>query len=268
MIMQPRDLAQYLEFAKGLAQEAGAVMRRYFNADDIGTEFKIDSTPVTAADTAINQLVIDRVRAAYPDHGVIGEEDSYEEQRDYVWVVDPIDGTIPFSLGLPLSTFCLALVHKGNVQASVVYEPFLDRLFSASPGSGSFINGKKLKVSDGKTFKNSYISLSGWKNKGKKNLHSVILGLEEQGGRAIDILSYAYSAAMVASGELLVAGMTYGSPWDAAAVALIAEEAGGKVTDLQGNPRKFNEWGDGILITNGYVHNEVVRLIQNADTWD
>jgi myo-inositol-1(or 4)-monophosphatase len=97
-----------LRFATDLAQEAGAIMDRYFRAEDIGTELKQDLTPVTVADTTINDLVIDRVQQSYPEHGVLGEENSYEPTRDRIWVVDPIDGTVPFSLGIPTSTFSLA----------------------------------------------------------------------------------------------------------------------------------------------------------------
>ncbi len=267
--MSDYNLEGYLEFAKGLAAEASVIMRRYFRAEDIGTNWKEDNTPLTIADTTINKLVIDRVKAVYPDHGVIGEEDSYETKRDYVWVVDPIDGTMPFSLGIPVSTFCLALVYKGDVQVSVVMEPFQDRLFSAIRGHGAYLNEKKLKVSKTTDFKNNYFFLLGWIQRDARDLRAVVTELEKQGARMLGLLSYAYSTALVATGDLMVSGMSYGSPWDAAAIALIVEEAGGKATDLKGKPRKYNEWSDGILISNGAVHDKVVKLIRDhADTWN
>ncbi len=79
------DYAEELEFAKGLALEAGGIMRRYFNAEDIGTTWKQDNTPLTVADTTINELVISRVKEMFPKDGVIGEEASYETERPRVW---------------------------------------------------------------------------------------------------------------------------------------------------------------------------------------
>lgn len=266
--MNSSELQGYLEFAKGLAVEAGIIMKRYFRAEDIGTEWKEDSTPVTVADTIINKLVIDRVKEVYPEFGIIGEEDSHEPSRDYVWVVDPIDGTIPFSLGIPVSTFCLALVYKGDVQISVVFEPFQDRLFSAMLGGGAFMNDKKIHVSSDKDFKNKYLFGSSWVKKGEKDLRDVLHTLREKGVKTLNLPSYSYMAALVASGEFVAAFMTYGSQWDAAAISLIVEEAGGKASDLNGQTRKYHEWGEGILLTNGVVHDDIVRLTKNANTWD
>ena len=130
-----------LDFAKQLAQDAGEIMRRYFQSDDIGTELKEDNTPLTIADTKINQLAIDRVKQVFPRCGVIGEEDSFETEREELWVVDPIDGTKPYSLGIPVSTFCLAYAVNGDVKVSVVYDPFQDRLYHAK-----YIDGWKEKT--------------------------------------------------------------------------------------------------------------------------
>lgn len=258
----------YLEFAKGLAAEAGVIMRRYFRAEDIGTEWKEDNTPLTVADTKINQLVIDRVKKGFPEHGVIGEEDSYETKRDYVWVVDPIDGTIAFSMGIPVSSFCMALVYKGDVQVSVVFEPFQDRLFSAVLGQGAFMNGQKINVSKYTDVKNKYFMGVDWMSSGQKNLGPAIETLKKQQAKLLSELSFSFMGALVAKGDMFAAFMAYGSPWDAAAISLIVEEAGGKATDLEGNARKYNQWSDGIIVTNGTIHDEIVRMTKHADTWN
>ena len=108
-----------LDFAKALALEAGEIMRKYFRSDRLGTVQKDDLTPLTVADTAINDLVIERVQHEFPEHGVLGEEASYEPNRQWIWVVDPIDGTSPYSCGIPISTFSLALVNKKDGQPYV-----------------------------------------------------------------------------------------------------------------------------------------------------
>lgn len=266
--MTPQERNGYLEFSKGLAQEAGIIMKRYFRAEDIGTEWKEDDTPLTVADTMINQLVIDRVKEIYPEHGIIGEEQSFEAEREYVWVVDPIDGTIPFTLGIPGSTFCIALVHKGEVHVAVVFEPFQDRLFSAKRGEGAYLNDRIITVSKDTEIKNRYFFGADWMKPGQKNVRPAILELEKRGARLLSVPSYAFMGALVATGDFFAAFMAYGSPWDAAAISLIVEEAGGRATDLNGNVRKYNEWSDGILVTNGIVHNDIVKMTKNADTWD
>src|SRR5690606_9265702 len=105
-----------LDFAMEMASDAGKIMKKYFRSEAIDTQWKADHTPLTIADKKINDLLIERVENHYPDHGVIGEESSYMEERDMVWVADPIDGTSPYTLGIPTSTFCLALVDRSDGQ--------------------------------------------------------------------------------------------------------------------------------------------------------
>ena len=112
---------------------------------------KKDGSPVTKTDLAINKLVIDRVKKYFPSHGVLGEEQSnYVEKADYVWVCDPVDGTIPFSRGMPTCMFSLGLTFKGKPILGVGYDPFIDRLIFAELGKGAFLNGKKIHVSRNK----------------------------------------------------------------------------------------------------------------------
>lgn len=136
---------EYLEFAKKLAYEAGDIMREYFQTTDM--VWKSDNTPVTQADTEINSRVIERIAAAYPEHSVIGEEESaVREGARYTWACDPVDGTMPYSHGLPISTFSLALCEDGKPVVGVVYDPFMDRLFWASVGGGAFCNDEAIHV--------------------------------------------------------------------------------------------------------------------------
>ncbi|QQS18795.1 hypothetical protein IPL68_01860 [Candidatus Saccharibacteria bacterium] len=127
-----------LQFAKSLALEAGAIMRHYFRSDELAITHKQDLTPLTVADTQINALVIERVKKEFPAYGVLGEEASFEPHRELLWVVDPIDGTSPFSCGIPVSTFSIALVHRkdGQPYVSVTYDPYLDELMFATKNGG------------------------------------------------------------------------------------------------------------------------------------
>jgi myo-inositol-1(or 4)-monophosphatase len=275
--MNNEQLNSYLEFAKDLAGQAGSIMERYFKAEDIGTILKEDATPLTVADTAINDLVIEEVKKRYLEHGVIGEEASYMPERDFVWVVDPIDGTIPFSLAMPLSTFSLGLVSRkdGQPLVGVIFDPFLKHLYWSVQGQGAFLNETKINTSNQETLDNSYVSILGTfggdsKTPGTKLLSgSYITAMEGKGSKHFSLLSQAYSAARVASGELAGSIFAYGSPWDSAAAALIVSEAGGIVTDLKGKVRRYDKFENGCLLSaNQAIHKQLLEVVSNAHNSD
>lgn len=260
------ELEKYLNFAKELAEEAGKIMQRYFRAEDIGTIWKEDATPLTVADTAINELVINKVKARFPEHGILGEESSYGPKRKLIWVVDPVDGTIPFSLGIPISTFSIALVDRtdGQPLVGVVFDPFLDRLYSSIKGQGAYLNNSMIHVSKQKTLKNAYVSVLG-KFEGE-SLSECVDQLHKKGAKNFSLMSYAYSTTLLASGELLSSVFAYGAPWDSAASALIVTEAGGVVSDMVGKPSRFDEFSDGCVQScNQEIHDQILEIIKNAN---
>lgn len=260
-----------LEFAEALASEAGKIMRRYFKADDIGIVWKQDDTPLTVADTAINDLVIERVRQKFPDHDVIGEEASFGKGGAMVWVLDPIDGTMPFSLGIPISTFSLGLVDRSDGQAvlGVVYDPQLDELYSAVRGQGAFVNNRPIHTATASHIKNTYISIIGGTDK-QKNTTLYKAGsctdlARAEGAKVFSFYSQVYAALKVATGDFSGSIFGYGSPRDSAAASVLVEEAGGVVTDAIGKIRRFDEWGEGCLLAaNAEVHAGLLRLIRAA----
>src|SRR6185369_16230217 len=118
---------EYLQFARGLADQAGAIMLEHFQVGVAKRDkAEADNTPVTIADTQINRLVIEAVRAKHPTHAVIGEEESHPADGvEFTWVCDPIDGTIPYTMGIPTNLFSLALVDgEGQPVVAVVYDPY------------------------------------------------------------------------------------------------------------------------------------------------
>jgi fructose-1,6-bisphosphatase/inositol monophosphatase family enzyme len=259
-----------LIFAQELAHEAGKIMRHYFRAKDIGTVWKEDNTPLTVADTDINNLVIERVKAAFPTYAVIGEETSFEIEGDFVWVLDPIDGTIPFSIGMPLSTFSLALVDRNDGQPilGVIYDPYLNHLYTTKKGEGAFLNSKPIRTSQVTDFYRTYISVLGGSEQGEKSYFkqgACVDIIRDQGAKCLSLLSQIYAASRVASGELAGSIFGYGSPWDSAAVSLLVEEAGGVVTDVYGKPRRYDEFAAGcILAPNKTMLSKLVEAVQNS----
>ena len=138
---------EYLKFAIDIAKYAGKEIKDSFNKVDNIT-FKGDRTPVTEVDKKINHYLIERVKEEYPLHSVIGEEEISDNKSNYVWVCDPVDGTGMFTDSVPVCVFSLALVVDGNVEIGVVYDPFLDNMYTAIRGMGAYCNGKKINVND------------------------------------------------------------------------------------------------------------------------
>ncbi len=258
---------EYLDFAKDLAYEAGKIMQRYFQADDIGTTWKEDDTPLTVADSMINRLVIKSVQQKFPDHGVLGEEESFNPSCSLIWVVDPIDGTVPFSLGIPTSTFSIALVDRENGQpkVAVVFDPFLDHMYSALPGQGTALNGRLMHTSKTKELNKSYIFIAGgFKNGQRKFLPGELYDRAKgMGAKPISIPSYIYFACKVATGELVGAIVGLSTSWDLASVSLIIKEAGGTVTDLNGNQQRYDAPTNGhIVAANQEIHNQLLKMVK------
>jgi fructose-1,6-bisphosphatase/inositol monophosphatase family enzyme len=231
-----------LRFAKELAYEAGTIMLHYFNAEDKGITMKEDESPVTLADTQINDLVITRVKAAFPEHGVLGEEASFNTDKSCLWVVDPLDGTPPFARGIPLSTFCMALVKDGQPLVAVVYDPYTDRLYTAAKGQGAYENDRKLDLSKHQPIGKLGVCLevaggSYWTTFKDPAIGGRVL---EAFDRTSDTFTYylpiAYSIVMVAAGRFDAVVTSGKNPWDLAAAGFVAEEAGAKVTDIFGKP--------------------------------
>lgn len=252
---------QELQFARTLAAEAGALIREGFG---LGTAavWKEDNSPVTAVDLAVNARVIERVRERFPSHGVLGEEERYEADRPMLWVVDPIDGTNPFVLGAPLSTFCLALVVDGEPVVGVVHDPYLDRMFWAATGSGAHVNETPIWVSPAPLLARQSVVLSSRALDGQVSRGELFDAADRAGAMAFNFRSFAYGAMFVAAGTAVGAMVGVPHAWDVAAVKLVVEEAGGKATDLTGGSRRYDGPGKGLLVSNGLVHDELLALLE------
>lgn len=253
---------EYLNFATNLAKQAGEIIRTNFK---LGQEksYKSDNSPVTEVDIAINKLVIEAIAQQYPDHSILGEEQSTELTSEYVWVCDPIDGTIPFSSGLPLSTFSLALTHKGEVILGVVYDPYMDRLFTAVKGEGALLNGQPIKVSDAATLDKGLVNLSGWTNV-PYDAYRLAKSIHDASATIFCIRSSVMAGMLVGCGEFVAQIFGGKTPWDVAAIKIIVEEAGGKVTSIDGGEQRYDGEIKGALVTNGKVHDELLEMIRKT----
>ncbi len=242
-------------FALKIAKQAGKNIRDNF-ALGMAKQYKSDYSPVTVTDLKNNKLVIDQVAKHFPGHSVLGEEASnIIKGSRQTWVCDPVDGTVPFSHGIPTCVFSLALVDDGRPILGVIYDPFMDRMFFAEKGKGAFLNGGKIKVNKS----NMDRAVVGWSNKGTTEMRKQFPNVP-----VVTLWSICYEGILVASGELNACFYDHINAHDIAALKIIVEEAGGKVTDKFGREQRYDGRINGALVSNGVAHNELLKFIKNT----
>lgn len=253
----------YLDFAKEIAMEAGKIMKKYFYQDN-GSSYKGDRTIVTLADKEINSYLIRRVKEKYPDHCVLGEEESFEKESNYVWVCDPVDGTAMYARHIPIAVFSLALVIDGVSVVGVVYDVFTDNMYTAIKGEGAYRNGAKITVNDFALDDVRSVShFDVWQTVPYPDVWKVY---EELGKKTyfISLGTIIRASMCVATGDFVLAifPATVGKNFDIAAVKVIVEEAGGVVTNFWGEDQRYDKEIDGAVVSNGVVHDEVLAVIK------
>ena len=252
---------EYLQFAKAIADRAGAVMLRYYGTKP-SEDIKDDKTIVTIADKEINELVIESVKEAYPEHDIDGEEASHKVNgSSYVWVCDPIDGTNPFAMEIPVSVFSLALVKDGEPLVGVVYDPFNKKLYSAQKGGGAYCNTHQIHVSDQTLQPMVRVNFDWWKD-AEYNIIDIVSEVSSlTGAYFLSPGSTTHMEMKVADGSFAASIFpgTKGKNVDIAAAKVIVEEAGGKVTDFTGNEQRYDEDINGALVSNGIVHDDLIK---------
>ncbi|WP_248844487.1 inositol monophosphatase family protein, partial [Hydrogenibacillus schlegelii] len=240
-------LQAYLAFARTLAEEAGALIRERLLQLEAGEALQIGtksgpSDLVTEVDRAVEAHVVRRIRAAYPDHGVLGEEGTdaagSPEAAGLRWVIDPIDGTTNFVHQKVNFCVSIALYAGDEGLVGVVYDPMREERFTAVRGGGAALNGRPLRLNGAKGLSESLIGTSlTWVRRARQTgLVEPVWRLAERSRGLRSLGAAALEAAYVAAGRLDAFLSLTLSPWDFAAAKLIVEEAGGTVVDFAGRP--------------------------------
>ncbi len=246
---------------QSVAREAGALLMEYFR-QHVKIEYKGDVDLVTVADRKSEALILERIRLEFPSHDVMGEEGTrIETGSDYKWYVDPLDGTTNFAHGYPVFCVSLAVEHKGERIAGIIYDPTRDEMFGAEKGSGAHLNGERIEVSSTARLAESLVATGCPSHKRHKNpniyfYHQLTLrshGVRRAGSAALDLCN-------VASGRYDGFWEFNLNPWDTAAGVLIVEEAGGRVTDFSGGP--FQIASRETVASNGLIHDALLAEFQ------
>lgn len=252
----------YKDLAFQLAYQAGEMIRQAFKQSMV-KQWKADHSPVTETDLAINKLVLTEIEKHFPTHSILAEEESNLKPSEFVWVCDPIDGTTPFSHGIPTCVFSLALVHNGESILGTIYDPFLDRLFWAEKGKGAYLNDKPIKVNTQTLNERNLIGIVP-SRRHEGFIISMLHYCRKHNINVVSLGSTIYMGMLVASGELSASIFAGRKAHDSAALKVLTDEAGGKMTSMFGEEQRYDGEVNGHLITNGILHEEFLEAIQMA----
>lgn len=257
-------MASYLETAGEIAREAGALLSGYFERR-VAFELKGEHDLVTEADRASEALVVERLRSHFPTHNIVAEEGGgHTSSSEYRWYVDPLDGTTNFAHSFPVYNVTLALEHRGELVAGVIFDPTRQEMFTAERGGGAYLNNRRIRVSAAKRVQDALVA-TGFPSARRHqnvNIHfyyqlaMVSHGVRRAGAAAIDL-------AYVACGRLDAFWEFSLKPWDMAAGILLVEEAGGRCSDMRGS--RCDLKGPHLLADNGLVHAELLTLF--GEVW-
>src|SRR5690554_4612633 len=248
--------------AEALARQAGKIILRA-SRGEIEVFAKNEADVVTEIDRAVEVFITDELKSLFPADEILGEEFGGVEglSKGRRWLVDPIDGTLNFTRGVPMSCVSIALQENGVTQAGVIYDPYRDELFSAQRGAGARLNGQKMRVSP-RTRIDDSVLVTGFRPKTPEGMSDnldnfVRLSREARAVRRFG--SAALDLAYVAAGRLDGFWEFGLSPWDTGAGYLLVEEAGGRVSDVNNKP--YTGFELSILATNAHIHDSLSKRL-------
>jgi myo-inositol-1(or 4)-monophosphatase len=257
-------MSSMLEFAKDTARKAGQLLKEGLSGPrEIRYKGAIDL--VTEMDVASEKLILEAIRANYPDHAILAEESGRSDQPDsrYRWVVDPLDGTTNYAHGLPIFCVSIGLEVDGEPLLGAIYAPMLDELYWAETGQGAYLNGTKLSVSATTELEKSLL-VTGFpydvRVKSDNLVHFSNFLLTSQAVRRLG--SAAIDLAWVAAGRFDGFWEPRLGAWDMCAGAVLVREAGGLVTAYDGGP--FSIYEKQILASNGHVHQAMMETLSKT----
>jgi myo-inositol-1(or 4)-monophosphatase len=251
------------ELINSLARKAGDTLMKQFRQDwALLKERSTAKEAATTYDKELDRLIIGEIKRHYPHHSLLTEESgSLQGDPDWLWIVDSLDGTGDFANFNPFFSICLALMHQSELLLGTIYAPAIGEFYFAEKGKGAYLNGVKIQVSDVSDLSHSYIFYceGGEKDRGRTGellhkVYSLVTDIRKLGSAGLE-------TAWVAAGKGEAYFSTRIEPWDVAPGVLLVREAGGKVSDFQGNPWK-PQTGD-FLFSNKKLHEEILSLLSS-----
>ncbi len=253
-----------LNFTIQVARDAGNLLVQRLGAAKVSNKGDIDL--VTESDVASEELIIERIRSRYPQHGILAEESGEavsvgSTRSEWKWIIDPLDGTTNYAHGYPCFCVSIAVERAGVLEIGVIYDPLRDEMFAAERGQGAMLNDRRIRVSSVDDLNRAMVCTGFPYNVRERpdfardfaNFTMQAQAVRRDGSAAIDL---AYVACSRFDG-FFEDGL---NPWDMAAGVLLIEEAGGRVTDFRDVP--LDIYTPKVVASNGLVHRAMLRLLQ------
>jgi len=246
------------------AREAGVSLLRYFShRDELIIDTKKPGDFVSQADREAEKIIVDILRAAHPDWGILGEEGSNEavSADGYRWIIDPLDGTTNFLHGVPNWCVTIALEKDNDIIAAIIFDAIRNEFFHAEKGQGAFLNGKRLSISPEQDLGNCIAGIDGalYLEDDMAYLSKIWEKTYAACASTIVLCTAAMTLAYTAAGRFAVSHVAGVQPWDVAAGFLLIREAGGIVTDLGLNPAHHSK-GQSVA-GNPDLHEKYIKII-------
>jgi myo-inositol-1(or 4)-monophosphatase len=259
--MEPEVIEKAKETAFRAAREAGRILKENF-----GKQYWVKDKPLqetlTELDVKAEEAIISIIREAFPGHAILAEESGHRESPgDYLWVIDPLDGTTNYSINNPMFCTSISLAFRGEVVLAVTSAPMSGELFHAIKGGGAFLNGKPIRVSKEGRLSNLLLAYCNGKSQEDKVEIGRIFSRIKPVARDFDrYKAGALELAFVAAGRLGSYMANSQMSWDSAAGFLLVSEAGGRVTDFSGKPWSIRSRD--ILASNGLIHEQLLEILR------
>ena len=252
--MKERDL---IEFIGELAEESGRIITPYFANSELEVEFKKDESPVTVADRKAEEVMRKMIEKKFPDHGIVGEElGTVRGDAEYVWVLDPIDGTIAFAKACPLFGTLICLTKNGQPLLGAIHQPVLDQLLIGNNKTAN-LNGQQVRVSETNNLKNADL-VCGYLRSPAKHQNGVNWEKFINEIKTLRTWGDCYGYLLLATGNIDIAVDPIMNSWDLLALIPIIRGAGGVISDWQGkDPLK----GSSIVASNPHLHQQVIEIL-------
>lgn len=257
-------MKEYIIVARDAALRAGKLLRENLNGSR-EISYKGEINLVTEMDRRSERMIVETLSRSFPEHRIMAEEETIiENGSEFMWIIDPLDGTTNYAHGYPCFSVSVALEQSGVVILGIVYDPMRNELFTAVKGNGAYLNDERVRVSTTEQLIQSLLS-TGFpydrtvsKDNNLNYFSALIMASQEirrDGSAALDLCA-------VAAGRFDGFWELKLNPWDVAAGSIIVEEAGGTVTNLSGEA--FSVYDKAILASNGKIHRHMVDVLKRA----